>query len=248
MEGRAGAAPAGCLPPRGSPAASPEGARGPLRTFSRAWPSSAGRLADTAACRACARTCSPARACTSMYTHAGPLRRHLQDGEPRGDGERHGLLRHRPGGPGAVPGERRAGQPPGRERRRRQRRPGDPHHAAQHQGLEFDRVIITGLEEGIFPHDSSSGTAEDLEEERRIFYVGITRARERLRHDVVPEPEDFRPHHGDGSLPLPRRDPRGVRCLPRGGGGGGRRRIGYPRGGRGLPRGVRPRRGGAKMV
>jgi DNA helicase-2/ATP-dependent DNA helicase PcrA len=48
------------------------------------------------------------------------------------------------------------------------------------KGLEFDRVIITGLEEGIFPHDSSSGTAEDLEEERRIFYVGITRARERL--------------------------------------------------------------------
>jgi DNA helicase II / ATP-dependent DNA helicase PcrA len=48
------------------------------------------------------------------------------------------------------------------------------------KGLEFDRVIITGLEEGIFPHDSSSGSTEDLEEERRIFYVGITRARERL--------------------------------------------------------------------
>ena len=48
------------------------------------------------------------------------------------------------------------------------------------KGLEFDRVIITGLEEGIFPHDSSSSTPEDLEEERRLFYVGITRARERL--------------------------------------------------------------------
>ena len=48
------------------------------------------------------------------------------------------------------------------------------------KGLEFDRVIITGLEEGIFPHDSSSTTTDDLEEERRIFYVGITRARERL--------------------------------------------------------------------
>jgi DNA helicase II / ATP-dependent DNA helicase PcrA len=48
------------------------------------------------------------------------------------------------------------------------------------KGLEFDRVIITGLEEGIFPHDSSSAATEDLEEERRIFYVGITRARERL--------------------------------------------------------------------
>jgi DNA helicase-2/ATP-dependent DNA helicase PcrA len=48
------------------------------------------------------------------------------------------------------------------------------------KGLEFDRVIITGLEEGIFPHQSSTGTEEDLEEERRLFYVGITRARERL--------------------------------------------------------------------
>jgi DNA helicase-2/ATP-dependent DNA helicase PcrA len=48
------------------------------------------------------------------------------------------------------------------------------------KGLEFDRVIITGLEEGIFPHESSGGSPEDLEEERRIFYVGITRARERL--------------------------------------------------------------------
>jgi len=48
------------------------------------------------------------------------------------------------------------------------------------KGMEFDRVVITGLEEGIFPHDASSGSAEDLEEERRLFYVGITRARERL--------------------------------------------------------------------
>ncbi len=48
------------------------------------------------------------------------------------------------------------------------------------KGLEFDRVIITGLEEGIFPHDSSTGSPEDVEEERRLFYVGITRARQSL--------------------------------------------------------------------
>jgi DNA helicase II / ATP-dependent DNA helicase PcrA len=48
------------------------------------------------------------------------------------------------------------------------------------KGLEFDRVIITGLEEGIFPHESSRGDPVDVEEERRLFYVGITRARERL--------------------------------------------------------------------
>jgi DNA helicase-2/ATP-dependent DNA helicase PcrA len=48
------------------------------------------------------------------------------------------------------------------------------------KGLEFDRVIITGLEEGIFPHDSSLGSDEEIEEERRLFYVGITRARRSL--------------------------------------------------------------------
>ncbi len=48
------------------------------------------------------------------------------------------------------------------------------------KGLEFDRVIITGLEEGIFPHESSLLSLDELEEERRLFYVGITRARERL--------------------------------------------------------------------
>ncbi len=48
------------------------------------------------------------------------------------------------------------------------------------KGLEFDRVVITGLEEGIFPHASSSGNPEDVEEERRLFYVGATRARQQL--------------------------------------------------------------------
>jgi DNA helicase-2/ATP-dependent DNA helicase PcrA len=48
------------------------------------------------------------------------------------------------------------------------------------KGLEFDRVIITGLEEGIFPHQSSLLDREELEEERRLFYVGVTRAREKL--------------------------------------------------------------------
>jgi DNA helicase-2/ATP-dependent DNA helicase PcrA len=48
------------------------------------------------------------------------------------------------------------------------------------KGLEFDRVIVTGLEEGVFPHESSSLAADDVEEERRLFYVGITRAREKL--------------------------------------------------------------------
>jgi DNA helicase-2/ATP-dependent DNA helicase PcrA len=51
-------------------------------------------------------------------------------------------------------------------------------HAAK--GLEFDQVFITGLEEGLFPHENSASDADGLEEERRLAYVAITRARKRL--------------------------------------------------------------------
>ncbi|MBN2510104.1 MAG: UvrD-helicase domain-containing protein [Spirochaetales bacterium] len=48
------------------------------------------------------------------------------------------------------------------------------------KGLEFNRVIITGLEQDLFPGYRALHNAEDLEEERRIFYVSITRARKEL--------------------------------------------------------------------
>jgi DNA helicase-2/ATP-dependent DNA helicase PcrA len=51
-------------------------------------------------------------------------------------------------------------------------------HSAK--GLEFDTVILTGLEEGVLPSSHSVFNPETLEEERRLLYVGITRARERL--------------------------------------------------------------------
>lgn len=51
-------------------------------------------------------------------------------------------------------------------------------HSAK--GLEFNVVFVSGLEEGLFPHENSILETEGLEEERRLMYVAVTRARERL--------------------------------------------------------------------
>ena len=55
------------------------------------------------------------------------------------------------------------------------------------KGLEFPWVFITGLEEGLFPHANSAYEEAGLEEERRLFYVGMTRAYANLLLSYVRE-------------------------------------------------------------
>lgn len=72
-------------------------------------------------------------------------------------------------------------------------------HSAK--GLEFDNVYLVGLEEGLFPHQRSSGDLLQLEEERRLCYVGITRARQKLTISYA----QHRRLHGAEYYPQPSR-------------------------------------------
>jgi len=69
------------------------------------------------------------------------------------------------------------------------------------KGLEFRAVFLTGLEEGLLPHQMSAGEPGGLAEERRLFYVGITRARERLYLTLAMT----RAQYGDVDVALPSR-------------------------------------------
>ena len=72
-------------------------------------------------------------------------------------------------------------------------------HSAK--GLEFPMVFLCGLEEGLFPHQRSSDDPDKLEEERRLCYVGMTRAKQRL---ILTHAESRR-LHGQDYFPAPSR-------------------------------------------
>jgi DNA helicase-2/ATP-dependent DNA helicase PcrA len=67
-------------------------------------------------------------------------------------------------------------------------------HSAK--GLEFDTVFLAGMEEGLFPHSRSSDSDADLQEERRLCYVGITRARKKLFVMWTPFRKTYGPEAG----------------------------------------------------
>jgi len=72
-------------------------------------------------------------------------------------------------------------------------------HSAK--GLEFDAVFLAGMEEGLFPHALSSSSKEDLEEERRLCYVGVTRARRRLFLSWTPFRRSFAAERDGPTMP-----------------------------------------------
>jgi DNA helicase-2/ATP-dependent DNA helicase PcrA len=81
-------------------------------------------------------------------------------------------------------------------------------HSAK--GLEFETVFLAGMEEGLFPHAQSMSTNEDLEEERRLCYVGVTRARKKLFLTWTPFRKTYGPDSG-----LPARISRFIEEMPR---------------------------------
>jgi DNA helicase-2/ATP-dependent DNA helicase PcrA len=90
------------------------------------------------------------------------------------------------------------------------------------KGLEFDTVFIAGMEEGVFPHSRSFGDNDQMEEERRLCYVGLTRAKSKLYlvhtfrrtmygNQMLSEPSrfvcDIPDHLVQGRTPAPAREP-----------------------------------------
>jgi len=71
------------------------------------------------------------------------------------------------------------------------------------KGLEFSTVYLVGLEEGLFPHKLSAGSEEGIEEERRLCYVGMTRAKDRLVLTWARQRRSFARESSEQSQPSP---------------------------------------------
>ena len=76
------------------------------------------------------------------------------------------------------------------------------------KGLEFPVVFLTGWEDGVFPHMRALGDPAELAEERRLAYVGITRAQQRLYLSRAIDPLGVRAAERQPGVAVPRRDPR----------------------------------------
>ena len=74
------------------------------------------------------------------------------------------------------------------------------------KGLEFSSVFLTGLEEGVFPHSRALTEMPELEEERRLAYVGVTRAMDRLFLTYALPARALRQHLRLSEVPVHRRD------------------------------------------
>jgi ATP-dependent DNA helicase UvrD/PcrA len=112
-------------------------------------------------------------------------------------------------------------------------------HAAK--GLEFPVVVIAGLEEGLFPHSRASADEADMDEERRLCYVGMTRARSQLiltsaaRRRVFGEYQNAEPSRFLDEVPaelVERIESSAIAASQRTVGFGGARATPYPRDGR----------------
>ena len=205
--------------------------RGSRCRLRRRWCGGSGRGSGSCRCRSCSTRCwrqSGYRAMLADGTEENEERwRNLLELRAVDDALRRPRARRRARPPPRGDGPRRR---PGQLRGRRRR--GHADHAPRGEGAGVRCVFIGGLEEGVFPHSRSLDDERQLEEERRLAYVGITRAKERLFLSHAAPRGTWGPGRPRDAVALPVRDPGGADGGPAAGGDGrGPRRRPAPAGG-----------------